>query len=206
MPSAKLIKALEREGFYLNFPEYESNEELILSILKENNFRISLSLPLFIRKEISYEKISSKLKAKEKKEFNKIILISEKIYRKEGIESNLRDIIKQSKIKAKFSEQEFIEFYDSFKESISRLNKNEEKLIEKQSKLRLNLDLNKSLAILFSPGKLRIMDKIFNHIKLTNSELKYYYRSISNINRAIFNPVVQDYLRVIEITKKTAIA
>ena len=206
MPSAKLIKALEREGFYLDFPEYESNEELILSILKENNFRISLSLPLFIRKEISYEKISSKLKAKEKKEFDKIILISEKIYRKEGIESNLRNTIKQNKIKAKFSEQEFIEFYDSFKECISRLNKNEEKLIEKQSKLRLNLDLNKSLAILFSPGKLRIMGKIFNHIKLTNSELKYYYRSISNINRAIFNPVVQDYLRVIEITKKIAIA
>ena len=205
MPSAKLIKALEREGFYLDFPEYESNEELILSILKENNFRISLSLPLFIRKEISYEKISSKLKAKEKKEFDKIILISEKIYRK-GIESNLRNTIKQNKIKAKFSEQEFIEFYDSFKECISRLNKNEEKLIEKQSKLRLNLDLNKSLAILFSPGKLRIMGKIFNHIKLTNSELKYYYRSISNINRAIFNPVVQDYLRVIEITKKIAIA
>ena len=202
MISAKLIKALEREGFYLEFPEYGSNEEIILEILNTKNNRINLSLPLFLRGEIDYEKISLRLNAEERNEFDKIILISKKIYRNEKIENNLRKIIKENKIKAKFSEQEFRDYCDSFKESNLRLNKNEEKIIEKQSKLRLNLDLNKSLSILFSPAKIKIMEKIFNHQKLTNSELKYYYRAISNINRAVLNSIAADYLRVIELTKK----
>ena len=37
MPSAKLIKALEREGFFLEFPGYSSKEGLIAEILKEDN-------------------------------------------------------------------------------------------------------------------------------------------------------------------------
>ena len=202
MLSAKLIKALEKEGFYLEFPYYNSNEELILDIFRENNPRINICLPLFLKNWINYENIISKLKVKNKKEFDKIILIAKKIYEKEKIESKLPEIIKENKIKAKFSEQEFREFYNSFKESILEINKNKENIIEKQSKLRLNLDLNKCLSILFSPAKISIMDKIFNHKKLTNTELKYYYRSISNINRAVLNPILQDYLRVIEITKK----
>lgn len=202
MLKARLIKALEKEGFYLEFPDYDSNEELILDILKEGNPRINLSLPLLLKKVIDYKKIVSELVTKDKKELDKIILIAEKIYEKERIENGLSEIIKKNKIKVKFSEQEFKEFYNSFRESISKANKNKENIIEKQSKLRLNLDLNKSLSVLFSPAKISIMDKIFNHEKLTNTELKYYYRSISNINKSVLNPILQDYLRVIEITKK----
>ncbi|MDO8517067.1 MAG: hypothetical protein Q7S33_02985 [Nanoarchaeota archaeon] len=202
MPDAKLIKNLEKHGFLLDFPDYNTPEELILEILKENNPRINTSLPLFLKDGINYENITSKLSIYEKKEFNKIILISENIYKKERIENKLLDIIKQKRIKSKFSQQEFNEFYDLFKESNLRVNRNEEKIIEKQSKLRLNLDLNKSLSILFSPAKIKIMKKIFNHEKLTNTELKYYYRSISNINKAVLNIGLQNYSRVIEMTKK----
>ncbi|MEK6892623.1 MAG: hypothetical protein AABX07_00295 [Nanoarchaeota archaeon] len=204
MPSAKLIKNLEKEGFFLEFPDYESKEEIIIDIIREKNSRLSLSLPLFLKEEIAYKKIISKLSAVQKKELDKAVLISKEIYKKEDIQSNLKEIIKKNKIKAVFSKQEFQECYNSFKESQSRLKCNEQKIIEKQSKLRLNLDLNKSLTVLFSPAKIRIMEKIFNHEKLTNTELKYYYKAISSINKAVLNPSMQDYLRIIEITKKFA--
>lgn len=202
MLSAKLIKALEKRGFSLEFPDYESNEDFIIEAIKEHNARINLSLPLFLDKEIDYMKIASKLTASEKKEFNKIISISRKIYQKDKIDNSLAEIIKNRNIKEGFSNKEFNEYYSSFKENRTILNKQEEKKIEKQAKLRLNLELNKSLEVLFSPAKIRIMEKIFNHEKLTNTELKYYYKSISNINRAVLNNGLQNYLRIIEITKK----
>lgn len=204
MPSAKLIKSLEKKGFLLEFPDYNSSEEIITEILKENNPRIILSLPLFLNEKFDYKKIASKLNKKEKKELNKAIILSEKIYNKERIENELRSIIKENKIKSKFSESEFNEYYDSFKENQLDKSSKEQKIIEKQSKLRLNLDLNKSLQTLFSPAKIRIMGEIFNHEKLSNTELKYYYRSISNINKAVLNSALQDYLRIIEISKKFA--
>ncbi|MEK6885597.1 MAG: hypothetical protein AABX17_01370 [Nanoarchaeota archaeon] len=202
MLSAKLIKSLEKRGFLLEFPDYNSNEEIIIEILKENNPRISLSLPLFLGEEFNYKKIITKLSKEEKKELDKAIIISKKIYDKEKIENNLKLIMLEKKINSKFSEAEFKNYYDSFKESRLNQGGNEQEIIEKQSKLRLNLDLNKSLQVLFSPAKIRIMEKIFNHEKLTNTELKYYYRSISNINKAVLTPALSDYLRIIEISKK----
>jgi hypothetical protein len=202
MPSAKLIKALEKEGFFLEFSDYESKEEIIIDAIKENNPRLNFSLPLFLKEEINYKKIISRLNAAQKKEIDKAILISNKIYKNENIQSKLKEIIRKNKIRAGFSKQEFQNYYNSFKESRARLKGIEQKIIEKQSKLRLNLDLNKSLATLFSPAKIRIMEKIFNHEKLTNTELKYYYKATSNINRAVLNPSIQDYLRIIEISRK----
>jgi len=204
MLNAKLIKALEKEGFYLEFPDYSSKEELIVDILKENNPRINISLPIFLKEEIDYKKIISKLNLIQKKELNKAILISEKIFAKEKLKNSLKEIIKENKLKSSFSNNEFLEYSNSFKESQNKLKDNEQKTIEKQSKLRLNLDLNKSLAVIFSPAKIKIMEKIFNHEKLTNTELKYYYRSISSINKAVLNPNMQDYLRIIEISRKFA--
>jgi len=202
MPSAKLIKALEKKGFFLDFPSYKSIDEIIIEILKEDDPRLNLSLPIFLIDHLDYNKIASKLNSKQKYEFIKAILISAKICKIENIENNLKGIIKKNNLKADFSKSEFGSYYNSFKESGLNQSKSEQKAIEKQSKLRLNLDMNKSLKILFSPAKIKIMEKIFNHEKLTNTELKYYYRSISNINRAVLSPDMQDYLRIIEITRK----
>ena len=57
MASAKLIKSLEGKGFFLEFPEYEDIEEEIIEILKEDNFRILLSLPLLLNKEFNYKNL-----------------------------------------------------------------------------------------------------------------------------------------------------
>ena len=173
-----------------------------MEILREKNPRLNLSLTLFLIGDINYKKITARLSLAEKKELSKIILISEKIYKKENISSKIRELIKKNKINGKFSNQEFKDHYRAFKESLVKSGEEVQKIIEKQSKLRLNLDLNKSLGVLFSPAKIRIMSKIFNHEKLTNTELKYYYKAISNLNKAILNPSIQDYLRIIEISKK----
>lgn len=202
MISAKLIKSLEKEGFELEFPDYNSKEEIIIEILKEKNPRLNLALPILLKKDFDYEAIAKSLSKLEKKELKKIILISKKIYEKENIDNSINQIIKNNKINSSFSKEELNNYYDSFKESSIRIQSNKQKDIEKQSKLRLNLDLNKSLSILFSPAKIKIMEKIFNHENLTNTELKYYYRSISNINRSVLNPSLQNYLSIIEKTKK----
>jgi len=202
MISARLIKTLEKRGFFLEFPDY-SNEEAIIEILKQDNLRLKYSLPLFLD-NFDYNKILNKLGNKQKKEFNNIIAIADKIYKKEGIRNNLNEIIQKNKIKSIFSKEEFENYYGNFKEAGVQEEKNSQKIIEKQAKLRLNLDLNRSLKVLFSPAKIRIMGKIFNHEKLTNTELKYYYKSISSIDKSVLNPALQDYLRIIEITKKFA--
>ncbi|MCX6746647.1 MAG: hypothetical protein NTU63_00760 [Candidatus Pacearchaeota archaeon] len=202
MASAKLIKALEKEGFFIEFPSYETKEEMIMEIIKENNPRLSMSISLFLRGSFDYKGIIKKLNKEEIKRFNKFLLISEKIYNKENLQNDLKEIIKENKIKASFSKEEFDNSYDSFKEAQPKRNQAEQKIIEKQTKLRLNLDLNKSLGVLFSPAKIKIMEKIFNHEKLTNTELKYYYKAISNINRSVLNPSLQDYLKIIELAKK----
>jgi len=204
MINARLIKAIERKGFFLNFPSYESNEEIISQILKEENPRLNLSLPLFLMEDIDYKKLISNLGKAEKKEIEKIIIISDKIYRKEKIRSNISKWIKENNVTVNLSKQEFEDYYIAFKESKIKSAEKANEIVEKQSKLRLNLDLNKSLEVLFSPAKIRIMKKIFNHEKLTNTELKYYYKAISNINKALLSPHVQEYLRIIEISKKFA--
>lgn len=199
---ARLIKALEKKGFFLEFPDYDSSEEIITGILKEKNERIKLALPLFLSESFDYRNIIKKLGREERRELDKIILISRKIFEREKIKNRLKEIIKKEKIKGKVSKSEFNYYYDSFKESFKRYRKEESSSIEGQLKLRLNLDLNKSLEVLFSPAKIRIMKKIFNHEKLTNTELKYYYKAISNINRAVLNPSLQEYLRLIETSRK----
>ena len=61
MISVKLIKDLEREGFSLDFPSYDSNEDRIIDILREDNQRLNLAIPLILRYEFDYKKIISKL-------------------------------------------------------------------------------------------------------------------------------------------------
>ncbi|MEK6850151.1 MAG: hypothetical protein AABX85_01100 [Nanoarchaeota archaeon] len=203
MLNAKLIKALEKNGFFLEFPNYNSNEEMIAEIIKSDNSRILFSLPLLLMNAINYKRISLNLDKKQKREFNKAILISAEIYRREDIDNLLSFVIKKNKILGDYPKNEFKEYYSHFKDSRTNIDEKEKIIIKKQLKLRLNLDLNKSLKVLFSPAKIRIMNKIFNHHKLTNTELKYYYKSISNINKSVLNEDLRNYLKIIQIAKKS---
>ncbi|MFH1637690.1 MAG: hypothetical protein ABIB71_04680 [Candidatus Woesearchaeota archaeon] len=205
------MKEIEKEGFKLDFPSYDSNEDKILEILNENNLRLNLALPLLLRHKFDYEKIILRL-SKDRpthtrsimaKNFNKIILISNKIFLEEKIENeHLQKIIDKHKLKEKISENEYRYFYDSFKEFTRKSDEDSEEKLRKQLKLRGTLNTNLALSAIFSPGKIRIMNKIFNHISLSNTELKYYYRSIRPLSRAILNDNLQRYIRLIESNKK----
>ncbi len=205
MISAKLIKRLEQEGFALEFPSYNSNEEIIIEILKEKNERLLLAIPLLLQQDFDYEKIKNKLKKRKEliNQFNKLILITRKISKLENIDNlNIKKIISHNKIKKKIAKNEFNYYYDSFKDSTKKKERENEEFFKEQINLRGRLNTNKSLATIFSPGKIRIMNKIFNHEPLTNTELKYYYRAIRPLILAILNPEMQKYLRIIESSKK----
>lgn len=201
MIPAKLIKDLEKKGFELEFPSYASKEEEIIEILKTKSQRLYLAIPLLLQQKIDYKRITSKLNAKLKKELNKIILITNKMLATEGMDNkHLIEIIKKYGLKAEITKNEYSYYHESFKESKAK--KPEEKLLEEQIDIRGKLDTNKALSNIFSPGKIRIMDKIFNHEKLTNTELKYYYRSIRPLILSVLNENLQKYVRIIESVKK----
>ena len=202
MISAKLIKNLEKKGFDLDFPSYNSNEEEIIEILKEKNERLYLAIPLLLQSEFDYKKIIAKLSKKSIKDFNHIILIANNIFKLEGIDNKYtKKIIKDFKIKSKISQFQY--YYNSFKDSIRKTKESKEEILEEQIKIRGKLNTNKALSNIFAPGKMMIMDKIFNHKSLTNSELKYYYRSIRPLILSVLNENLQKYARIIESTKKT---
>jgi len=203
MIPAKLMKDLERIGFSLDFPSYESNEKRIIAIIKQKNERLLLALPLLFIEGIDYIKIKKRLSPTELKKLNKAIIITNQILEKEKEDNaQIQKLIKINNIKAKPNKYEFNYHYDTFKDSIS--NKNEQDEEEKIDNIRLRgkLNLNQSLSIIYAPAKIRIMNKIFNHEQLTNTELKYYYKAIRPLNLSILNENMQQFLRLIESTKK----
>lgn len=203
MISAKLIKSLEQEGFSLEFPGYASNENRIIEIIKSNNERLLLALPLLFQQEFDYAQIIKHLNGKNRNIFGRLILITHKIFKREKITSpNLAAIIKQEKIHKKIPADEFEYYYTSFKSSQKQKEIKTKEDLTKQIDMRGTLNLNQALARIYSPGKRRIMDKIFNHETLTNTELKYYYRAIRPLSLAILNENMPKYLRIIESTKK----
>lgn len=203
MISARLIKSLEQEGFALEFPRYSSNEEMIIEIIKEKNERLLLALPLLFRYKFNYEKIKKNLPKKMLSMFNKLILISNKIFIKEKLDNSwLKEIIKKNSLKQKIKKNEFDYYYRSFKEFKRNKETLKEEHFKEQISLRGKLNLNQALAKIYAPGKLKIMEKIFKHQKLTNTELKYYYRAIRPLILAILNENMQKYLRIVESTKK----
>lgn len=203
MIPARLIKDLEKKGFELEFPSYDSSEEEIIDILKTENQRLYLAIPLLLQQKIDYKRITSKLDAKLKKEFNKIIIIADKIFISEGIDNkHIKSMIDEYKVKSEIEKTELEYYHDSFKEALKKIEKPEEKFFEEQVKIRGKLDTNKALSNIFSPGKLKIMEKIFNHEPLTNTELKYYYRSIRPLILSMLNENLQKYVRIIESVKK----
>jgi hypothetical protein len=201
MISAKLIKALEKKGFSLSFPSYSSTEELIKEILTESNERLYTAIPLLLAEEFNYDLIA--LDSDLKNKFDKILNIAEKIFITQNIDfSNIEKTILEKKIRKEISNSEFEYYLNSFRESIKNLENDNEDSFREEIKLRNKLSTNKSLSIIFAPAKLRIMEKVFNHMSLTNTELKYYYKSIKPINAALLNIELQRYIRIIESNKK----
>lgn len=209
MISARLLKDLERFGFELDFPSYSSNEERIFEIFKENNQRLYLAIPLLLQHKIDYDLIIHKVSSLKKdasrliKQFNKILIISKRIFMLEGLDNrHIQDIITKYSIKEDISEDEFRHYYNSFKDFFRRVATIREEDLKESVKIRSKLNINKSLSTIFSPAKLRIMEKIFNHDKLTNTELKYHYKSIKPLINAVLNENMQQYLRIIDSSKK----
>jgi len=208
MIPAKLMKELEKEGFSLELPGYETNEKKIIEILKENNPRLYLAIPLLLRKKIDYKKITSALKKRKDgkiltKEFNSIIAIAIRIFKEENIDNkHLQKIILENNIKEQPQTSELNYYHGAFTEALRSKEKTKEEDLEEEIRLRGKLNTNKALAEIYAPAKRRIMKKIFNHEKLTDTELKYYYRAIRPISRAILNDNLQKYLHLIENTKK----
>ncbi|MEK6947391.1 MAG: hypothetical protein AABX32_07335 [Nanoarchaeota archaeon] len=207
MIPAKLIKDLERIGFQLDFPSYKSNEERIIEILKTNNQRLFLAIPLLLE-HFDYNVIINKLSSLDSagkliEQFNKILFIADKIFILESLDNHdIQNAIDTHSLKENATDEEFRYYYDSFNDSHGRTTDIEDGKLRENINLRGRLNINKSLSEIFSPAKIRIMDKIFNHEKITNTELKYYYKSISPIIHAILNESMVQYLRIIESSKK----
>jgi hypothetical protein len=203
MIEAKLIKDLEKKGFELDFPSYGTVEEEIVSILKKKNDRLNLAIPLLLQEEFDYNKIKKSLAKDVITLFNRIILIARDIFQKEGIDnSHIKKIIKEQKISLRVKNEEISRYLLEFRDAKRREEKKKEIILAKRIESKQKLDMNKALSILFSPGKTRIMQKIFNHEKLSNTELKYYYRAIRPQIIAIKNNEMRDYINAVFSTKK----
>ncbi|MEA3379049.1 MAG: hypothetical protein U9Q69_05445 [Nanoarchaeota archaeon] len=202
MIPAKLMKELEKKGFELEFPRYGSNDEKIIAILKKNNERLYAAIPILLIEKFDYNKIKSKLSKNQITKFNHIILIAKKIFSKGGINKNLEKIINENKIKQNITKQEIDYYYSILKEAMKRRIDKEEENREKELNIRSMFNENQALTTIFSPGKIRIMNNIYNHKPLTNTELKYYYRSIRPYIQAILNENLRKYVRIIESSKK----
>ncbi len=208
MISAQLIQYLEQKGFSLDFPSYDTLDQPIIEILLENNQRLTLALPLLFQQQFDYDKIKNIILSHSQgasllEQFHKIILIAHKIFNLENKTIyHLNEIIKKNKIQAFFDENEFQYYFSSFQDFERKNAIQQEQLFKEQITIRSKLQTNKALAILFSPAKLRIMQKIYTHETLTNTELKYYYKAIRPLIFAILQEDLQKYLGIIESVKK----
>ena len=122
MIPAKLIKNLEKIGFDLDFPGYESTEDFILEILGQDNSRLDTAIPLLIKEGFDYKKLKESLDSSKIKRLNKIIRIANKILLQEKEDnSRLKNIIQENGIKERFSSNEFSYFYSAYKETQKHL-------------------------------------------------------------------------------------
>ena len=163
MIPARLIKDLEKKGFSLEFPSYSSNEEEIIEILRQKNERLYAAIPILLIDKFDYDRIKTKLNKSQAMQLNRIILIAENIFAHEGISNNLKGIIKENNIRQKIIKGE-IEYYKSiFAEAKERRISKEEGLHEKELEIRSVANESKAMSTIFSPGKIRIMGKIYSH-------------------------------------------
>lgn len=201
MASAKLIKNLEKKGFELDYPNYTSNNEMIIEILSADEARLKPAITILLQ-DFDYNSLIKRLTKKQKDELDRIILITKRIYEEKNIESHLPDIIKEYKISIADWQKEYSYFLNIFEESQERTKEKKEEKIDEITKIRTSYSTNEALEKLFKPGKIRVLDKIFNHKPLTETEMMYYYRSIRPTIISIQNPNLQNYLRIIESIKK----
>jgi hypothetical protein len=203
MISAKLVKDLEKRGFELDFPGFGSTEEELLEIIKSGNQRFFLAIPVLLREPFDYATLYKKLSRQEKSIFSRIVMIANAIFKSEKIENtHLAEAIRRYKINGKIDKAELERYHSAFNETLQKSLRAKEATLEEQATLRDRLGTNKALSNIFSPGKMRIMEKIFNHEPLTNTELKYYYRSIRPLIESILNDSLQKYCRTIGSAKK----
>lgn len=203
MIPARLAKALDERGFSLEFPGYDSDEELIVDILRQGDPRLDMAIPLLLQRAFDYKRTVSGLDGGQRKRFHKIMLVSERLFRQERLErAHLRELIREHGLRAKVSDEESASYRDAFREALRKGAEREEERFGEETELREALRTNEALAALFSPGKRRIMENIYRHEQLTNTELKYYYRAIRPLCRAILNHNLQRYCHLIETTKK----
>jgi len=124
MIPAKLIKDLEKMGFQLDFPAYKTNEDRLFEILKTNNQRLFLAIPLLLQNNFNYDQILNQLSSLKKdkalgliKQFNKILGITNKIFILESLNNqDIQHIIDRYSIQEEATDEELRHYYDSFKD------------------------------------------------------------------------------------------
>ena len=205
MSTYGLIESLKKQGFEIDYPDSFTNDEKIIAILKEKEKRLYLAIPLLLEQKFSYQKIIKKLSKEEIgkeliKEFNKIILISLEIFKKEKRNYTLLlKIIKKNKIKNSSWIKEYNYYLEEYQLSKLAIQK---RIFERDEfSYRSNIDTMKALNKIFAPAKIRILNQIYNYEKLTPSERSYYYRSIKPIINAISNSNLQSFLEIIKNKK-----
>lgn len=201
MASAKLIKNLERLGFEFEYPAYESFNEMIIEILKENDSRLKPALTWLLT-NFNYENLKKELNKKELEELNNIIIICNEIYKERGINSELPKIIKKYNISNSNWQKEYGYYFERLDTAFKNLEKKQFQEIEEMTEIRTKFPMSEALSTLFKPGKLKIMEKIFNYQPLTNTEFYYYYRSIRPTILACMNKKALEYMEFIERMKK----
>ena len=204
MADYELIEDLKKEGFILNYPKISSNDKKIISILKENDSRLNLAIPLLLDKPFSYKKIIDSVSKNTIPIFNKIILITYEIFKIEKINTSfLKKIIDKFKIKNKFKINELDYFYEEF--VLSRKLKKKFFLNKKEFESRESLNILINLEKIFSPAKIRILKKIYQHEKLNPTEERYYYRSVKPLIEAMLNNPVKNFLEIVLKNKRQGI-
>ena len=109
-------------------------------------------------------------------------------------------------IRQKIIPEEIGYYHSIFAEAMKRRAGQEIERHEKELEKRSAMNESKAMSTIFSPGKIRIMGKIYSHEPLTNTELKYYYRSIRPYIHAMLNESFRKYVGIIESSKKYKVA